>query len=56
MTEDERYSFREAALKNKTTVQDVLYKAVKRYIADNGDPLRQVTDLGGVAVELPEEV
>jgi hypothetical protein len=35
MTEDERYAFRTATLKNKTTVQDVLYEAVKKYIAEN---------------------
>jgi hypothetical protein len=35
MTEDERYAFRAAALKNKTTVQDILYEAVKKYIAEN---------------------
>jgi hypothetical protein len=35
MTEDERHALRTAALKNKTTVQDVLYGAAKRYIAEN---------------------
>jgi hypothetical protein len=35
MTEEERYALRTATLKNKTTVQDVLYEAAKRYIADN---------------------
>jgi hypothetical protein len=37
MTEDERHALRTAALKNKTTVQDVLYEAVKKYIAENKD-------------------
>ena len=35
ITEEERYALRAAALKNKTTVQDVLYEAVKKYIDDN---------------------
>jgi hypothetical protein len=35
MTEEERYALRTATLKNKTTVQDVLYEAAKRYIANN---------------------
>ena len=37
MTEDERHALRVAALKNKTTVQDVLYKAARKYIAENDD-------------------
>ena len=32
MTEEERYALRAAALKNKTTVQDVLYEAAMKYI------------------------
>jgi hypothetical protein len=35
MTENERHALRTAALKNKTTVQDVLYEAAKKYIAEN---------------------
>jgi hypothetical protein len=35
MTEEERHAFRTATLKNKTTVQEVLYDAVKKYISDN---------------------
>ena len=34
MTEAERYAFKEAALKNRTTVQDVLYSAVQNYIKE----------------------
>ncbi|MDR1581343.1 MAG: hypothetical protein LBS35_13385 [Synergistaceae bacterium] len=37
MTEDERHAFKTATLKNKTTVQEVLYEAVKRYIAGNAE-------------------
>jgi hypothetical protein len=37
MTEDERHALRTAALKNKTTVQDVLYEAAKKYVAENED-------------------
>jgi hypothetical protein len=36
LTEDMRHSFRMAALKNKTTVQDVLFEAVQRYISESG--------------------
>jgi hypothetical protein len=35
MTEEERHALRTVALKNKTTVQEVLYEAAKKYIADN---------------------
>jgi hypothetical protein len=35
MTEEERHMFRSVALKNKTTVQEVLYEAVRRYINEN---------------------
>jgi hypothetical protein len=35
LTEDMRHSFRIAALKNKTTVQDVLFEAVQRYISES---------------------
>ena len=35
MTEEERHTLKTIALKNKTTVQEVLYEAAKKYIADN---------------------
>jgi hypothetical protein len=34
LTEDERRDFKMAALANNTTVQDILYKAVKDYITN----------------------
>ena len=36
MTEDMRYALKMVALKNKTTVQDILFNAAKNYLKENG--------------------
>jgi hypothetical protein len=61
LTEDMRHSFRMAALKNKTTVQDVLFEAVRRYISetepDGGDyysPEEEAADIAYIEAHKDE--
>lgn len=44
MPEEMRYALRIAALKNKMTVQDVLFEAAKRYISEHGDNIGESDD------------
>ncbi|GHV47935.1 hypothetical protein FACS1894204_11820 [Synergistales bacterium] len=37
LSEEERDALKMAVIKNHTTVQDMLYQAVKKYIKDSGE-------------------